>query len=70
MLYYRLNLFYNIIMTIILTIVLVLIIIILFLVVFLNKKESFGYDSHDIQGPMRDAFSRDLQERINIVSKF
>ena len=56
-------------MTIILTIVLILII--LFLVVFLNKKETFYYESEydDIHGPAQDAFSNDLDERINIVSR-
>ena len=37
---------------------------------FLNKTESFGYDSDDIQGPARNAFARDLNERINILHKY
>ena len=54
-------------MTIILTI---LIIILIFVLLFLNKTESFGYDSDDIQGPARNAFARDLNERINILHKY
>ena len=54
-------------MTIILTI---LIILILFLVVFLNKKETFYYEYDDMQESAQDALSKDLDERINIVSKF
>jgi len=46
-----------------------IIIIILFLILCLNKKEQFVYKHDDIHSPARDAFSRDLNERINIVTK-
>jgi hypothetical protein len=53
-------------MTIILTI---LIIILIFVLLFLNKTESFGFESDDIYSPAQYAFYKDLNERINILTK-